>query len=260
MKHFPINHRILFATAGTFALVGGLGVFKAQADSWDKKTILTINEPMQVRERLLAPGTYVFKLLDSTSERHVVQIFNRDQSKIVDTVLAIPNYRLEPTGDSRFRFWETPPGKAKALRAWFYPGDNFGQEFPYPKRLASIETASLSMSTTPVPAQQQSMEQPAQSSAPATTDSGYLNTQKPVEPREVAANTPPPTAAAEAPAPTAAEPEPAPAPQAQPAADPAPAQQTLPKTASLNSLVGLVGIACLGLFGIVREKGKRVRS
>ena len=49
------------------------------------------------------------------------------------TILAIPNYRLQPTGKTVFTFWETPPGQPKALRAWFYPGDNFGQEFAYPK-------------------------------------------------------------------------------------------------------------------------------
>jgi hypothetical protein len=92
--------------------------------------VLTTNEPIQVRDRLLQPGQYVFKLLDSSSDRHVVQIFNDDQSRIIDTVLAIPRYRTEPTGKSRFTFWETPPGTAKALRTWFYPGDNMGQEFP----------------------------------------------------------------------------------------------------------------------------------
>jgi hypothetical protein len=47
-----------------------------------------------------------------------------------------PNYRLEPTGKTVFSFWETPPGQPKAMRAWFYPGDNFGQEFVYPKHRA----------------------------------------------------------------------------------------------------------------------------
>src|SRR5437879_5755554 len=87
------------------ALVGlGMGYLTstARADQWDKKTILTVNEPIQVRETVLQPGQYVFKLLNSQSDRHVVQIFNYDQSRIIDTELAIPNYRLQPTGDSRF--------------------------------------------------------------------------------------------------------------------------------------------------------------
>jgi len=59
-------------------------------------------------------------------------------------VLAIPAYRMDPTGSTQFTFWETPPGMAKALRTWYYPGDNFGQEFPYPKHLVAVETASTS--------------------------------------------------------------------------------------------------------------------
>jgi hypothetical protein len=59
------------------------------------------------------------------------------------TILAIPNYRLQPTGKTVFTFWETPPGQPKALRAWFYPGDNFGQEFAYPKS-AAVQIAAVS--------------------------------------------------------------------------------------------------------------------
>jgi len=105
---------------------GSCSTFRSRG-SRDKRTILTVNEPIQVRDTLLEPGQYVFKLLDSQSDRHIVQIYNRDQNHLIDTVMAIPNYRIQPTGNSRFTFWETPPGSAKALRAWFYPGDNFGQ-------------------------------------------------------------------------------------------------------------------------------------
>lgn len=88
----------------------GVATFRAQADQWDKKTILTLDQPVQVTDRLLEPGQYVFKLLDSQSDRHIVQIFDGDQKHIIDTVLAIPNYRLRPTGKSQFMFWETPTG------------------------------------------------------------------------------------------------------------------------------------------------------
>ncbi len=122
------NARQIAAAFGIIA-AASFSISNAKADEWNKKTILTINEPMQVRETLLPPGQYVFKLLNSQSDRHIVQIFNADESHIIDTELAIPNYRLTPTGKSRFTFYETPAGYVKALHAWFYPGDNFGQEF-----------------------------------------------------------------------------------------------------------------------------------
>jgi hypothetical protein len=77
------------------------------------------------------------KLADSQSNRHIVQVFNEDESKILTTILAIPNYRLEPTGETQFSFWEMPAGQPRALKAWFYPGDNFGQQFAYPTETAT---------------------------------------------------------------------------------------------------------------------------
>lgn len=105
----------------------------ALADQWNKKTILDVKETIQVPGAVLQPGKYVMMLMDSPANRHVVQIFNERQDHLYTTILAIPNYRLQPTGETQFGWWETPAGQPKALRAWFYPGDNFGQEFAYPK-------------------------------------------------------------------------------------------------------------------------------
>jgi hypothetical protein len=108
----------------------------ARADQWDKKTLITFSQPVEIPGRVLPAGTYVFKLLDSASNRHVVQIFNQDQTQIITTILAIPNYRLNPTGETVVNFAERPTRAPQALKAWFYPGDNFGQEFAYPKSRA----------------------------------------------------------------------------------------------------------------------------
>ena len=107
------------------------------ADSWDKKTLLTVEEPILIPGKTLQPGKYVLKLVDSLSDRHIVRIMNEREDEVVTTVLAIPNWRLQPTGKTQFVFWEAPAGNHPALRAWFYPGDNFGQEFAYPKGLAA---------------------------------------------------------------------------------------------------------------------------
>jgi hypothetical protein len=69
------------------------------------------------------------RLLDSPSDRTIVQIFDANETKLEMTVLANPTYRPEPTGDTRFTFYETAIGQAQALRTWFYPGENYGIEF-----------------------------------------------------------------------------------------------------------------------------------
>lgn len=138
------------AACMAFALLPSL-----RADEWDKKTTLTISEPIQVpscctpgHTVTLEPGEYVMVLVDSSSDRHIVRIFDKDQH-VMTTILAVPNYRLQPTGKTAFQFWEVPAGQPKAMRAWFYPGDNFGQEFVYPKQTAAQIAAAVK---TPVPA------------------------------------------------------------------------------------------------------------
>ena len=215
------------------ASIGLFGVALApngHADEWNKKTTLTVSESFQVPNKVLPPGTYVIKLLDSPSDRHIVQIFNADETQILTTILAIPNYRLQPTGKTVVSFWETPPGQPVALRAWFYPGDNFGQEFAYPKS-AAVQIAAVSHE--PVPT--------TEAIQPAELPKAEITQTQP-EPQEVAQATPPPTPAAQ---------EPAPVPVQEAAAVPAP--QELPKTASPYPLIGLAGILSLGLFALLRS-------
>jgi hypothetical protein len=215
-----------------FGLLGTSFVPKAHADAWDKMTIVTINEPIIAGNKVLDPGTYVWKLLDSQSDRHIVQIFDKDQRHLEETILAIPNYRLQPTGKTQFAFWETPAGVPKAVRAWFYPGDNFGQEFAYPKKLV----AQLA------------------SAAPVPVPTNYREPEPQPAPQPVAEPAPQPEPQ---PAPVA---EPAPQPEPQPApaqAQPAPAPQALPHTASSSPLIGLLGLTSLSLAGLLALATKK---
>ena len=122
----------------------GLWCSTADASPWSKLTRLTVHETIQVPGATLTPGKYVVKLADSQANRHIVQFFNEDQSKIYTTVLAIPNQRMddEIRGDTQLLFYETRGNAPPALRAWFSPGDTFGQEFVYPKAEAQIIASS----------------------------------------------------------------------------------------------------------------------
>jgi len=212
----------------------GLMLFAAtiQADQWSKKTILTINEPIQIPTMVLAPGTYVFKLVDSLSDRHIVRVMNADETHVITTVLAIPNYRLRPSGKSAFGLWEMPAGSPPALRSWFYPGDNSGQEFAYSKTTAAMVTATTLTPSPVVPISEETKTEEAKTmEAPA----------RQAEPAEAA---------------------PAPATPPPPAAPPmaialratdllylsAPAAlKRLPGTASTSPLLGMVGLMSIGM-------------
>jgi len=80
--------------------------------------------------------------LDSSSNRNIVQIFNKDQTHVYATILAIPNFRLRATDKTVISFGERAAGTPEAIRAWFYPGANWGREFVYPKTRA-VELAKI---------------------------------------------------------------------------------------------------------------------
>ena len=237
-------NKLRFTTALFAATIGVVAVApKASADEWDKKTIITISEPVEVPGAVLEPGTYVLKLVDSQSDRHTVIIQNERQNHTYATIFAVPNYRIEPTGKTRISFWETPAGQPKAMRAWFYPGDNFGQEFMYPKsRTTQINQV----------AKQQVPEAPE--AAPVAPVSEPAPT--------VAENTPPPAAVDNTPAPA-----PAPEVAAAPAPEPAPAPvvvaennppAVIPQTSSNLPLIALFGFGSIALALSLSVLAKRI--
>ena len=136
-----------FKAAPTILGMAVLGVAfspSAKADEWDKKTTITFSGPVEIPGvhlrgyGVLPAGTYVFKVLDSKSDRHIVQIFSKDELTIYATILAIPNLRLKATDKTVITFRERPAGQPEALRAWFYPGKELGEEFVYPKARALV--------------------------------------------------------------------------------------------------------------------------
>lgn len=214
--------RVLFVVITLVLFVGAL-VSPARADQWDKKSVITFSQPIDVAGTVLPAGTYVFKLFDSKSYRHIVQIWDKDGMKLITTVIAIPNYRLEPTGEVVLKFHETPAGSPEALRAWFYPGDNFGQEFVYPKREA-IELAQASKEIVPA-----ETEEPTASNL-ETVPLVAITPEKKEEPVTEAIQVMPLHAPEQV-------------------AHPAPMPETkqLPKTASHLPLIGLLGAGLIGL-------------
>jgi hypothetical protein len=239
MNRFKVGAMIFcFALA---ALVFPRG---AKADEWNKKTTVTFNQPVEipgVGAQILPAGTYVFKLLDSQSDRNIVQIFNERQDHVFSTILAIPNYRLRPTNKTVMTFRERASGQPEAIRAWFYPGNQWGQEFVYPKTRA-IELAKLT--NTPVlamPAELAStLAEPVKSADEPPVIALKQASVEAVKPTgEVVAMTevvePPPVQTA------AVQPE-----------------KTLPKTASLLPLLGLMGLLSLVAGAVLSVIPKRL--
>src|SRR4051794_22089267 len=108
----------------------------AQAPDTNRTTIVTFSAPVSLPGVTLPAGSYMFKLADSQVNRNIVQVFDKDRSKILATILAIPAERNEPADETVITFAESPANSAPAIRYWYYPGDKRGQEFAYPKKQA----------------------------------------------------------------------------------------------------------------------------
>jgi hypothetical protein len=124
------------AVVFTFAFLGATMAprVRAQDDNgYIKRTRVTFSQQVEIPGQFLPAGTYMMELIDSNPNRHIVRFFNADRTQVMATVLAIPNLRLETTGKTVLTFAERPINSPETLHAWFYPGDNFGQEFVYPK-------------------------------------------------------------------------------------------------------------------------------
>ena len=223
-------------------LIGGLlltgAAFNANADEWNKKTYITISQSIEVPGAILPPGRYVFKLLDSQSNRHIVQVMNDRENHVYCTNLAIPKERMEPADKTILTFYEVPGGGPEPVRAWFYPGDLIGQEFVYPKHRMTEILAAMNKGRITVAQNTQTQVNTETATAAAPPVMEEQKTEEKAEETPAPAPTPSP-APVEEPAPAAA----APAPE-QPAPAPAP---EMPHTSSNTIEIGLLGLMCLGL-------------
>ncbi len=128
------------------ALVGSLN-----ASEIDRKTTITISQPMAVEGTILPVGQYVLKVDDSGASLDVVRIFNREETRLIAIVVPVHAWRQQPTEKSDFSFYDSAAGHPPALRTWFYPGDPDGFEFPQPPHtaVADSNTAIAAAKKTP---------------------------------------------------------------------------------------------------------------
>lgn len=217
----------------------------ARADEWNKKTYLTFSGPVQIPGTTLPAGTYLFQLADPNLARHVVMVASKDGTKVYGMFLTIPTDRLETPSENVVMFAETPAGTPQAIQAWWYPGDQTGDEFVYPKNqavmIARANHRSVLATDTAVAANKSESERLSAlrgSKVARVDEHGNIN-------GEPAASNSAPPARATTPAPTntvAENTAPPPAPRAQTAVATSgnTSTRTLPRTASSLPLIELL--------------------
>jgi hypothetical protein len=212
----------------TLSVLGALLVPRAGANVGNKKTVLTFSQPLEIPGQVLPAGTYTFTLVDSLSDRNIVRITNAEGTQVIATILAINNYRLTPTEKTVIKFEERSGDNPEALKAWFYPGDNFGQEFVYPKRRA-VQLAIAAKEPIPaVAADTLPSDLKAVPLVAETPDRRELPLDQAIQTAPLVAQNTAPTSVTES-------------------------DRQLPKTASSLPLIALLGMASLG-FALVLKR------
>jgi hypothetical protein len=109
----------------------------ALADEHNQKTIVTFNDSVRIPGQVLAPGTYVFMLLNSTADRSLVEVWNADQRQLLATVKTSPTilwnnaaYPGDQPDHAYFQLDEQPDGNM-VLRSFYFPGTPGPQQFLY---------------------------------------------------------------------------------------------------------------------------------
>jgi hypothetical protein len=209
---------VVLAILGSLALAVPL---RLRADNaW--RTAINLAEPTEIPGTVLPPGKYLIKVADTKEIRKVVQVTSADETKVIATFLAIPNYRVRTSGEGEFTYFQRAEGHPQALKSWFYPSNNYGVEFVYPK----AEAIKIAES-------RHEEVYAASSAAPEKPEPIVIVTP---ELKEVPVK------------------ESAPAPASVQAAS---TPKTLPHTASALPLVALAGLAAIGAASALRVRALR---
>jgi len=278
MKQFSIARA---AAIGVLAIISFPAA--SMADDYDKKTIITITEPLEVPGIVLQPGKYVFKLLNSSSNRHIVEVMNERMDHLYALTFTAAARKVQQKGRTVLTFYEGKGDQPHAIRQWYWPGELDGQEFLYPRKQAEriSAVAGVKVPEGSIPTAKESGEK-------LIADNAEKEDSVALESRAVETSPAPTTVvtaqAAPAPAPTPAPesrtlalnaepvpppPTPEPAPQVS-VTPPAPQEPvavaktttdtgTLPQTASSIPMIALAGAMALllaGTMSVFARKGR----
>jgi LPXTG-motif cell wall-anchored protein len=194
----------------------------AQGSAVQRDTKLAVSEATQVGPVLLDPGSYTLRVHDFKGGKVQVNIVRDSDQKMMGTATAMRarrNLDTNQQADNQTQFTYTTFNGHPAVATWYYPGDEWGEEFLYGKETIAANSGDVTVTQTPAPTASTSTM--AESTPPAPA----------VEERHEE--------------PTRAEVAPAPAPAPEPA-------RTLPRTASSTPLVGLLGALSLAGAAAVR--------
>jgi hypothetical protein len=111
------------------AVIGVLAVASAHAWSTDIN-YLTFSGPVALPGVTLPAGTYSFRT-PSSSDKNIVQVMNRAETKSYYMGITMPVHRPRATTELLVTVGEAPARQARPIQAWFPQGQIEGHAFIY---------------------------------------------------------------------------------------------------------------------------------
>jgi hypothetical protein len=225
------------ALGAALAVSAGAGTASAQDFNLNKTTYLTFSGPVELPNMTLPAGAYMFRLNDNPGNRHIVEVRSRDGQKSFGYAMAIAATRAEPAETTIITFREVPAGQPAPIRYWFYPGNVIGHEFVYPRRQAIRIAKATNQNVL------------------STDESGDVKTMESADVRSMSPagdETPVPSESAAAEQ-TVAQDRTAASMRQQQESTVGTSGRALPRTASTQPLVGLIGLLSLVGFASLRS-------
>lgn len=267
----------LFTACALAFVVSLAGTSAAAQEPVNQLTYFTFSAPFELPGgKTLPAGKYVFRVMDSPSNRHIIHVMSEDEREMHATLMAIPAQRMEAADEPEVRFMEADANAAPAIRTWWYPGRTIGHEFIYPKDHARRLAARQSEGVLTVSADESSDEQmrtgdlsrvgadgreaALEAEMTAENAQAQASREQATADTTTAQTTPAQTTRADTTTaqttPTTQAPAPAPERDTTPAADTAatdrPARTELPRTASPLPIFALIGLGSLVGAGVLR--------
>jgi len=138
----------ILLSCGSFLLVGALAV---QAAPYNQRTKVTFSAPVMMPGTVLPAGSYVFTIPADMHDRDIVRVWNARQTRVIATVMAVPDYSYRTPRRAIIQLRESPANLPQPVKAWFYPGLKTGLEFVYPmhqaKELAQLNHQDVAAAT-----------------------------------------------------------------------------------------------------------------
>jgi hypothetical protein len=92
------------------------------------------NEQVAIPGHVLPPGDYVFRLMESDQDPHIVEVMSADGSSLYGLFQVVPAQRPEFANGSSVTLTAPDAAGLQGISQWYFPGSSDGYQFVYSRK------------------------------------------------------------------------------------------------------------------------------